>query len=246
MTLDRTGSSILPQQESVRYGWRSPNLGHSPACNGLGQPYATQGHPCLISKVGQRAAYLFCSPGRSDVRGRLHSTLLLLEMKNHVCQWPNCRKSFTRAEHLRRHSLNHEQSREGYTCERCFVHFNRPDLLCRFPTTGPDGEDADGGSSQTYDATRQTRRRSRRSWDGSPRNTQEDSPGWRWIHYHSTAQATVPATVLGIHDGIVCVGDQRTGSGPDFPGSGRPDTAWGPRITSGVGQRPTVAVFRRP
>ncbi|KAJ5585255.1 uncharacterized protein N7459_005055 [Penicillium hispanicum] len=37
--------------------------------------------------------------------------------------------NFTRAEHLRRHALNHEQPRDGFTCERCSVHFQRPDLL---------------------------------------------------------------------------------------------------------------------
>lgn len=53
-------------------------------------------------------------------------------MKNqekHPCQHPGCSKSFTRAEHLRRHALNHEQARNGYTCERCSVHFQRSDLL---------------------------------------------------------------------------------------------------------------------
>ena len=55
-------------------------------------------------------------------------------MKSHICDWPNCGKAFTRAEHLRRHSLNHEEPRSGYTCERCSVHFNRPDLLSQcFP-----------------------------------------------------------------------------------------------------------------
>lgn len=50
-------------------------------------------------------------------------------MKTHACQYPSCTKSFTRAEHLRRHALNHEQPRHGFTCERCSVHFQRPDLL---------------------------------------------------------------------------------------------------------------------
>jgi len=50
-------------------------------------------------------------------------------MKNHACQYPGCGKRFTRAEHLRRHALNHEQPRNGFTCERCSVHFQRPDLL---------------------------------------------------------------------------------------------------------------------
>lgn len=50
-------------------------------------------------------------------------------MKSHACQYPTCGKRFTRAEHLRRHALNHEQPRNGFTCERCSVHFQRPDLL---------------------------------------------------------------------------------------------------------------------
>lgn len=55
-------------------------------------------------------------------------------VKSHICDWPKCGKAFTRAEHLRRHSLNHEAPRSGYTCERCSVHFNRPDLLSQcFP-----------------------------------------------------------------------------------------------------------------
>lgn len=50
-------------------------------------------------------------------------------MKNYACEYPGCGKSFTRSEHLRRHALNHEQPRNGLTCERCSVHFRRPDLL---------------------------------------------------------------------------------------------------------------------
>lgn len=49
--------------------------------------------------------------------------------KDHICKHPGCNKSFTRAEHLRRHALNHDQPRSGFTCERCSVHFKRSDLL---------------------------------------------------------------------------------------------------------------------
>ncbi|PLB51500.1 MFS general substrate transporter [Aspergillus steynii IBT 23096] len=48
----------------------------------------------------------------------LHLLRNVCTMKTHACQWPNCQKTFTRAEHLRRHALNHEQARNGYTCER--------------------------------------------------------------------------------------------------------------------------------
>lgn len=50
--------------------------------------------------------------------------------KNHVCQWEGCGKRFTRAEHLRRHALNHEL--DDNSCERCGVHFSRPDLLGKY------------------------------------------------------------------------------------------------------------------
>ncbi|KAL4892807.1 hypothetical protein BDV59DRAFT_193372 [Aspergillus ambiguus] len=46
-------------------------------------------------------------------------------MKNHSCQWPNCDKSFTRAEHLRRHALNHEQAHNGYTSRHMMRHAKR-------------------------------------------------------------------------------------------------------------------------
>lgn len=45
------------------------------------------------------------------------------------CNFQNCGKSFTRAEHLQRHELNHRDSPN--TCARCSAHFARPDLLER-------------------------------------------------------------------------------------------------------------------
>ncbi|KAK2743118.1 hypothetical protein FQN55_007569 [Onygenales sp. PD_40] len=43
--------------------------------------------------------------------------------KAHACSWPGCDKAFTRAEHLRRHALNHKN--EDNTCERCGRHMAR-------------------------------------------------------------------------------------------------------------------------
>ncbi|GJP88342.1 C2H2 finger domain transcription factor [Aspergillus niger] len=102
-------------------------------------------------------------------------------MKSHVCHWPNCGKTFTRAEHLRRHALNHDQARQGYTCERCSVHFHRPDLLSRCCATAsyldslsdpPDRhlmrhakrDEEAGGPGQ---GVLETRKRTRRAGDGS-------------------------------------------------------------------------------
>jgi hypothetical protein len=47
--------------------------------------------------------------------------------KRYVCTNEGCERSFTRAEHLSRHLLNH--SKGDYTCERCRAHFKRRDLL---------------------------------------------------------------------------------------------------------------------
>ncbi|TVY76157.1 Zinc finger protein [Lachnellula suecica] len=49
--------------------------------------------------------------------------------KQYVCTYENCNKSFTRSDHLTRHSLNHGPGKS--TCPRCSAHFNRPDLLDR-------------------------------------------------------------------------------------------------------------------
>ncbi|CAG8395271.1 unnamed protein product [Penicillium salamii] len=85
-------------------------------------------------------------------------------MKNHACQYPGCTKSFTRAEHLRRHALNHEQARNGYTCERCSVHFQRADLLARHMERHTKRDLEAGGPGQ---GTLKTRKRMRRAADGS-------------------------------------------------------------------------------
>lgn len=103
-------------------------------------------------------------------------------MKTHVCDYPGCDKSFTRAEHLRRHALNHEQPRNGFICERCSVHFQRPDLLgklvshvknvnflllinlARHMMRHDKRDEAAGGPGL---GTLQTRKRTRRARDGT-------------------------------------------------------------------------------
>lgn len=49
------------------------------------------------------------------------------ESKKFICQNDGCGRTFTRAEHLQRHLLNH--SNGEYTCDRCRAHFKRRDLL---------------------------------------------------------------------------------------------------------------------
>lgn len=52
--------------------------------------------------------------------------------KKFTCTYDNCNRTFTRQEHLRRHSQNHEAG--DYTCDRCRAHFKRRDLLDRHLT----------------------------------------------------------------------------------------------------------------
>jgi uncharacterized Zn-finger protein len=49
------------------------------------------------------------------------------EGKKFSCQQDGCGRTFTRAEHLQRHLLNH--SNGDFTCDRCRAHFKRKDLL---------------------------------------------------------------------------------------------------------------------
>jgi hypothetical protein len=50
-------------------------------------------------------------------------------LKEFRCTWANCTKSFSRAEHLHRHALNHDEERANNTCLRCSAVFKRRDLL---------------------------------------------------------------------------------------------------------------------
>lgn len=50
--------------------------------------------------------------------------------KKFACLFEGCLKSFSRSEHLHRHSLNHKDG--ANTCTRCSAHFRRRDLLGKF------------------------------------------------------------------------------------------------------------------
>lgn len=49
--------------------------------------------------------------------------------KEFRCTVGTCTKSFSRAEHLHRHALNHDEERANNTCLRCSAVFKRRDLL---------------------------------------------------------------------------------------------------------------------
>ncbi|KAE8326659.1 MFS general substrate transporter [Aspergillus sergii] len=70
--------------------------------------------------------------------------------QNHPCEYPGCDKSFTRAEHLRRHALNHEQPRKGFTSRHMLRHDKRD-------------EEAGGPGLGVLN----TRKRTRRARDGT-------------------------------------------------------------------------------
>jgi hypothetical protein len=57
---------------------------------------------------------------RRDAQGKV-------EGKKFTCEHNGCGRTFTRAEHLQRHLLNHSSG--DYTCDRCRAHFKRKDLL---------------------------------------------------------------------------------------------------------------------
>ncbi|KAH7399851.1 fungal-specific transcription factor domain-containing protein [Cadophora sp. MPI-SDFR-AT-0126] len=52
-------------------------------------------------------------------------------LKEFRCTFGTCTKSFSRAEHLHRHALNHDETKGVNTCERCKAVFKRKDLLDR-------------------------------------------------------------------------------------------------------------------
>ncbi|GAD99297.1 conserved hypothetical protein [Paecilomyces variotii No. 5] len=86
----------------------------------------------------------------------------LQSIKSHACDFPGCGKSFTRAEHLRRHALNHQQ--DDNSCERCGVHFTRPDLLGRHMMRHAKRDEEAGGPGL---GVLETRKRTRRAPDGT-------------------------------------------------------------------------------
>ncbi|KAH7351226.1 fungal-specific transcription factor domain-containing protein [Rhexocercosporidium sp. MPI-PUGE-AT-0058] len=65
-------------------------------------------------------------------------------LKEFRCTFGSCTKSFSRAEHLHRHALNHDETKGVNTCERCHAVFKRKDLLDRH-TSRHREKDAEAG-----------------------------------------------------------------------------------------------------
>ena len=65
-------------------------------------------------------------------------------MKEFRCTWGTCSKSFSRAEHLHRHALNHNED-TGTECHRCAAVFKRKDLLDRHMARHKEKDDEAGG-----------------------------------------------------------------------------------------------------
>ncbi|KAG9245326.1 fungal-specific transcription factor domain-containing protein [Calycina marina] len=64
--------------------------------------------------------------------------------KEFACVFPGCTKAFTRAEHLHRHALNHNEG-NGSACYRCSAVFKRRDLLERHMARHKEKDDEAGG-----------------------------------------------------------------------------------------------------
>ncbi|KAG0651214.1 Nicotinate catabolism cluster-specific transcription factor [Hyphodiscus hymeniophilus] len=65
-------------------------------------------------------------------------------VKEFRCSFGHCTKSFSRAEHLHRHALNHNDG-NGTTCARCNAVFKRKDLLDRHMQRHKEKDDEAGG-----------------------------------------------------------------------------------------------------
>lgn len=51
-----------------------------------------------------------------------------IEAKKFVCDYPECLKSFSRKDHLKRHQLNHDDTVQEHECEECGKKFKREDV----------------------------------------------------------------------------------------------------------------------
>jgi hypothetical protein len=76
--------------------------------------------PAMASVASDQFSTMPRGRKRRDVTGKV-------EGRKFACDTAGCGRSFTRAEHLQRHLLNH--STGEHTCDRCRAHFKRRDLL---------------------------------------------------------------------------------------------------------------------
>ncbi|PVH89169.1 hypothetical protein DL98DRAFT_555473 [Cadophora sp. DSE1049] len=92
------------------------------------------------------------------------ATSPLTSLKEFRCTFRSCTKSFSRAEHLHRHALNHDETKGVNTCERCNAVFKRKDLLDRHMSRHREKDAEAGGEGM---GKLQTRKRLWRDSDGT-------------------------------------------------------------------------------
>lgn len=80
----------------------------------------------------------------SPVSSPIPAPLPAPENKQFRCTAVGCSKSFSRAEHLHRHALNHNET-NGTACERCSAVFKRKDLLDRHKARHKEKDEEAGG-----------------------------------------------------------------------------------------------------
>ncbi|KAH9212205.1 fungal-specific transcription factor domain-containing protein [Leptodontidium sp. 2 PMI_412] len=85
-------------------------------------------------------------------------------LKEFQCTFGSCTKSFSRAEHLHRHALNHDETKGVNTCERCNAVFKRKDLLDRHMSRHREKDAEAGGEGM---GKLQTRKRLWRDSNGT-------------------------------------------------------------------------------
>ncbi|OAL26468.1 hypothetical protein AYO20_10136 [Fonsecaea nubica] len=93
--------------------------------------------------------------------------------KRFVCPNDACQKGFTRADHLRRHMLNHGDGE--YTCPRCRLHFKRSDLLDRHVARHRQKDEEAGGEGLGIVESR------KRLWRDADGNIVRDRPSHSYL-----------------------------------------------------------------
>ncbi|OAL26966.1 hypothetical protein AYO22_03910 [Fonsecaea multimorphosa] len=93
--------------------------------------------------------------------------------KRFVCPNDACQKGFTRADHLRRHMLNHGDG--DYTCPRCRLHFKRSDLLDRHVARHRQKDEEAGGEGLGIVESR------KRLWRDANGNIVRDRPSHSYL-----------------------------------------------------------------
>ncbi|KAJ4395941.1 hypothetical protein N0V93_000157 [Gnomoniopsis smithogilvyi] len=138
----------------------------------------------------------------------------------HICESCNPPKTFTRAEHLRRHQLSHQQPR--FPCDRCDRAFHRQDLLTRHQQR----HNQEGGD-QISQAGDDSRRGSGASGASAPMNEGSRQPYHAQSRGYERTSTTPSMSVMDLTPGTPPPGNQAmsppSGAGDAYRPASGPD-----------------------